>query len=87
MYVEGVVVLVTVTVKAPHNYFVAEPETLSNQRGVGEKAGTRTEVVNVGCAIAVIVAVQQGLTYSYFTVLLLLVQVDYPVNLAFNVIA
>ena len=53
-------VFVRVTVNGPHNWVAAEPECESNQSGVEELAATRTEVENVGCDVAVIVAELQG---------------------------
>jgi len=48
-YVFGVVVLVTDTLKGPHNCVAAEPETESNQSEVGDEAVASTVVVKVGC--------------------------------------
>ena len=53
-------VFVRVTVNRPHNWVAAEPECESNQSGVEELVATRTEVENVGCDVAVIVAELQG---------------------------
>ena len=44
----GLVVLVKVTVKAPHNLELEEPLTLSNQMLAEEEAGTSTEVLISG---------------------------------------
>ena len=53
------------TVKEPHKAIVAVAEYVADQRGVDEKAGFRTEVVNGGWAVAEIVTVSQGLTNLY----------------------
>ena len=57
----GFVGNVSVTVKSPQIWDDAEPETLSYQRPVKDEAGTKTDVVMEGNAVAVIVAVEQGL--------------------------
>jgi hypothetical protein len=57
--VPGVVGKVTDTVNGPQSYDDAEPEKLSYHRAVSEEAGTKTEVVMEGNAVAVIVAVAQ----------------------------
>ena len=48
MYADGEVCFNTVVVNDPHNYWEADPEYESYQRGVEELAETRTEVENVG---------------------------------------
>ena len=58
----GFVGKVLVTVKPPQVWDDAEPETLSYHRAVVYEPVTKTEVVRAPKGVAVIVAVEHGLT-------------------------